>query len=154
MNASSINDSLTEDHDRLDGLLESFQDWRAKDLGKARTFLTQFTLGLERHLCWEEGIFFPLFEQKTGQSGLTNTLRGEHEEIRNWLAALNQKVEQNDPACDHEGKMLVEELGGHNAREEYALYPELDKLLTDDERRAALEAMAAIPEKICKERTR
>jgi hypothetical protein len=54
--------------------------------------------------------------------------------------------EQNDAACEYEAKMLVEELGGHNAREEYALYPELDKLLTDEERKTAFEAMAAVPE--------
>jgi regulator of cell morphogenesis and NO signaling len=146
MNAPSINDFLTEDHDRLDSLLESFQEWRAKDFDKARSFLAQFTMGLHRHLRWEEAILFPLFEQKTGQTGLTNTLRGEHEEIREWLRALGQKVEENDAACDHEEKMLVEELGGHNAREEYALYPELDRLLTDEERKAAFEAMAAVPE--------
>lgn len=93
MGAPSINESLTEDHDRLDGLLESFQERRAKDFGKAKDFLTQFTLGLHRHLRWEESILFPLFEQKTGQSGLTNTLRGEHEEIREWLAALGNKAE-------------------------------------------------------------
>lgn len=146
MSAPSINESLTEDHDRLDGLLESFQEWRAKDVGMAKDFLTQFTLGLRRHLRWEETILFPLFERKTGQTGLTNTLRGEHEEIREWLAALGNKVEQNDAACDHEAKMLVEELGGHNAREEYALYPELDRLLTDEEKTGVFEAMAAVPE--------
>jgi regulator of cell morphogenesis and NO signaling len=153
MSAPSINDFLTEDHDRLDGLLETFQEWRAKDSAKARDFLTQFTVGLQRHLRWEESILFPLFERKTGQSGLTNTLRGEHEEIREWLAALNQKVEQNDADCDHEEKMLVEELGGHNAREEYALYPELDRLLTDEEKQAAFEAMAAVSEGNSQERT-
>lgn len=146
MNAPSINDFLTEDHDRLDGLLESFQEWKAKDAAKAKDFLTQFTVGLQRHLRWEETILFPLFEQKTGLTGLTNTLRGEHEQIREWLAALNQKVEQNDADCDHEEKMLVEELGGHNAREEYALYPELDKLLTEEEQKATLEALAVVPE--------
>jgi len=146
MSARSINESLTEDHDRLDELLEGFQEWKVKDFGKAKDFLMQFTLGLHRHLRWEETILFPLFEQKTGQTGLTNTLRGEHEEIREWLEALGRKVEQNDAACDHEEKMLVEELGGHNAREEYALYPELDKLLTDEEKKTAFEAMAAIAE--------
>jgi DUF438 domain-containing protein len=146
MSAPSINESLTEDHDRLDDLLERFQEWWEKDFGKARDFLTQFTLGLRRHLRWEEAILSPLFEQKTGQTGLTKTLRGEHEEIREWLAALDNTVEQNDAACDDEEKMLVEELGGHNAREEYALYPELDRLLTEDERKTAFEAMAAVPE--------
>lgn len=153
MSAPSITTFLTEDHDRLDGLLETFQEWRAKDSARARDFLTQFTVGLQRHLRWEEGILFPLFEQKTGRSGLANTLRGEHEEIREWLAALNQKVEQNDADCDHEEKMLVEELGGHNAREEYALYPELDKLLTEEEQRATFEALAAEPEGGSWERT-
>ena len=146
MRAPSINEFLTEDHDRLDDLLESFQAWKAKDIAKARDFLMQFTLGLRRHLQWEEAILFPLFEQKTGQTGLTNTLRAEHEEIREWLAALGKKVEQNDADSDDEDKMLVEELGGHNAREEYALYPELDRLLTDEEKKTAFEAMAAVPE--------
>ena len=153
MSAPSINDFLTEDHDRLDGLLETFEEWRGKDSARAKDSLTQFTVGLLRHLRWEESILFPLFEQKTGQSGLTKTLRGEHEEIREWLAALNQKVEQNDADCEHEEKMLVEELGGHNAREEYALYPQLDKLLTEEEQRAAFEAMAAVPEGNGQERT-
>ncbi len=40
--------------------------------------------------------------------------------------------------------MLVEELGGHNAREEYALYPELDKLLSGEEKIQVFEAMARL----------
>ena len=146
MSTLSINESLSEDHDRLDDLLESFQKWRAEDLGKARDSLTQFGRGLRRHLRWEETILFPLFEQKSGQTSLTNTLRAEHEEIREWLGALSEKMERNDADCDNEEHMLVEELGGHNAREEYALYPELDKLLTDEEKKAAFDAMAAVPE--------
>jgi len=58
---------------------------------------------------------------------------------------LSQKVDKDDMACDYEQKMLVEVLGGHNAREEYALYPELDRLLSDEEKKEAFEAMAAVP---------
>lgn len=36
----------------------------------------------------------------------------------------------------------MEELGGHNAREEYAFYPELDRLLSDEEKNGLFEAMA------------
>jgi hypothetical protein len=42
--------------------------------------------------------------------------------------------------------MLVEELGGHNAREEYAFYPALDRLLSDEERNRVFEAMTALSE--------
>ncbi|MGH7171404.1 MAG: hemerythrin domain-containing protein [Gemmataceae bacterium] len=146
MATQSLNDFLTEDHNRLDELLEGFQERKAGNLAEASAFLTRFTAALQRHLLWEETILFPLFEQKTGQSGLTDTLRGEHEEIREWLAVLNEKVKASDADSDREAEMLVDELGGHNGREEYALYPQLDKLLSDAEKQAAFEAMSAVPE--------
>ncbi len=146
MTAPSLNDFLTEDHDRLDELLERFQEREAGISIEAAASWTRFALTLKRHLIWEETILFPLFEQKTGQSGLTDTLRAEHEEIRQWLAALDEKVQQKDADSAHEADRLVNELGGHNAREEYALYPQLDKLLNEAEKQAAFAAMSAIPE--------
>jgi regulator of cell morphogenesis and NO signaling len=124
MAMQSINEFLTDDHGRLDALLEGFQEWKAKDMAKAKECLAQFVSALDRHLQWEETVLFPLFEQKTGQTGLTRTLLGEHQEIREWLDALGTKVRQDDTDSAYEEKMLVEELGGHNAREEYALYPQ------------------------------
>ena len=144
MATQSINEYLTEDHDYLDDLLEGFQEWKPKELAKARVFLSQFVSALHRHLAWEERILFPLFEQKTDQTGLTSTLLAEHQQIREWLGTLNTKIEQNDIDSEHEEKMLVEELGGHNAREEYALYPELDKLLTAEEKTRVFEAIAMV----------
>lgn len=138
----SINSFLTEDHHRLDDLLEGFQVWKDNDHAKAKELLAQFMSALHRHLRWEEDVLFPMFEQKTGQTGLTRTLFGEHQEIRQWLEALAEKVDQNDPDSSYEEKSLVEELGGHNAREEYALYPELDKLLSEEERVQVFGAMA------------
>lgn len=143
----SINAFLTDDHGQLDALLEAFQEWKSKDLAKAKESLARFVSALHRHLEWEETILFPLFEEKTGQTGLTQTLRGEHEEIREWLEALSQKVGQDAADSGYEEKMLAEELGGHNAREEYALYPALDKLLTDDEKSRVFAAMAAVQER-------
>lgn len=146
MTIPSLNEFLTKDHNRLDEFLERFQERKAGNFVEAAEFWTRFASALKRHLIWEETILFPLFEQKTGQSGLTDTLRAEHEEIREWLAALDEKVRQKDAESDHEMDRLVNELGGHNAREEYALYPQLDKLLSEAERRTAFEAMSAVPE--------
>jgi hemerythrin-like domain-containing protein len=140
----SINEFLTEDHGQLDALLERFQEWKVKDLVKAKGLLAQFVSALHRHLQWEEAVLFPLFEQKTGQTGLIGTLLGEHQEIREWLQALSEKVGEDGADSSYEGQMLVEELGGHNAREEYTLYPELDKLLADEEKMQVFEAMAKL----------
>ena len=117
---NSINDVLTEDHRRLDDLLEEFQGSKPKDSARAKGLLARFVSALHRHLRWEEAILFPLFEQKSGQSGLTRTLLAEHQEIRERLEALSERLEQTDAESGYEEKMLVEELGGHNAREEYA----------------------------------
>ncbi len=138
----SINDFLTEDHHRLDDLLEGFQECKPKDPARAKELLARFVSALHRHLRWEEAILFPLFEQKSGQSGLTRTLLAEHQEIRERLEALSERLEQTDADSGYEEKMLVEELGGHNAREEYAFYPELDRLLSNDEKNRVFEAMA------------
>jgi iron-sulfur cluster repair protein YtfE (RIC family) len=102
MTVRSINEFLTEDHGQLDALLEGFQEWRVKDLAKAKELLAQFVAALYRHLQWEEAILFPLFERKTGQTGLTRTLLGEHREIREWLEALSVRATgQNSlPAAD------------------------------------------------------
>jgi regulator of cell morphogenesis and NO signaling len=145
MSVPGINEFLTEDHDRLDGLLESFQEWKEQDLARAKEFWARFLWGLRRHLEWEEAILFPLFEQKTGRDGLIATLCGEHQEIREWLTALDSKVAEGDTDSSHEEKMLLEELGGHNAREEYALYPRLAQLLDEGQQRVVLDALAAVP---------
>ncbi len=142
----SINQFLTEDHARLDKFLEDFENWKSEDVARAKECLKAFTSALRRHLQWEEVVLFPLFEQKTGQAGLVQTLIGEHAEIREWLNALAQKIEQGDSDSDHEGKMLIEELGGHNAREEYAVYPQLDRLLSDDEKKQLMATLAAMAE--------
>jgi regulator of cell morphogenesis and NO signaling len=75
MTIPSLNDFLTEDHNRLDEFLERFQERKAGNFIEAAEFWTRFASALKRHLLWEETILFPLFEQKTGQSGLTDTLR-------------------------------------------------------------------------------
>jgi len=140
----SINDFLTEDHRRLDDLLEEFQECKPKDSVRAKELMARFLSALHRHLRWEEAILCPLFEQKSGQSSLTRTLLAEHQEIRERLKALSEKLEETDGDSGYEEKMLVEELGGHNAREEYAFYPELDKLLSDEEKNRVFEALTAL----------
>src|SRR4051812_13811228 len=94
--SDSLNDVLAEDHRRLDGLLERFQECKPKDSARAKELLARFVSGLHRHLRWEEAILFPLFEHKSGQAGLTRTLLAEHQEIRERLEALSEMLERTD----------------------------------------------------------
>ena len=139
-----INDFLAEDHYRLDHLLESFHNCKPRNPTRAKELLALFESALHRHLQWEETTLFPLFEHKTSQAVLTRALLREHQEIRERLEALSAKLEQNDADSDSEEKVLVGVLNGHNAREEYALYPELDKLLSDAEKNRVFEALTTL----------
>jgi hypothetical protein len=50
MTVPSLNDFLTEDHNRLDEFLESFQERKAGNPMEAAEFLMRFTSALQRHL--------------------------------------------------------------------------------------------------------
>jgi iron-sulfur cluster repair protein YtfE (RIC family) len=145
---TSIRTLFAEDHDRLDGLFAHYQERKRADYAEARPFFRAFKIGLQRHIVWEEQILFPLFEEKTGlhDTGPTEVMRREHRLIGERLEALHDRVRRQDPESDAEEQALREALGVHNEKEERALYPVLDRLLTDEEKRAVAEAMARLPE--------
>jgi iron-sulfur cluster repair protein YtfE (RIC family) len=144
----SIRTYFAEDHDRLDGLFARFQERKRADYAEAKPFFREFKFGLQRHIVWEEQILFPLFEEKTGlrDIGPTAVMRHEHRRIGQRLEALHDKVRRHDPESDAEEQALREALEAHNLKEETALYPALDRLLTDEEKQGVAEAMARLPE--------
>jgi regulator of cell morphogenesis and NO signaling len=152
LTASSIQSAFAADHDRLDGLLVRFQETKRSDYTAAREFFKEFKFGLQRHIVWEEQILFPLFEKKTGLTGVgpTAVMRLEHRRIGDCLEAVHKKVQKQDPDSDREEQELLQALAAHNEKEERVLYPALDSLLTDQERAEAFAAMEKVPEETYK----
>jgi iron-sulfur cluster repair protein YtfE (RIC family) len=144
----SISELFAEDHDRLDELLASFRQKKSVNYPEAKASFRDFKFGLQRHIVWEETILFPLFEQKTGlcHTGPTEVMRAEHRRIGACLEALHDKVRRQDPESEAEEAALLGALEAHNQKEEMVLYPTLDRMTTDGERRAVAEAMARVPE--------
>jgi iron-sulfur cluster repair protein YtfE (RIC family) len=144
----SIGTLFAEDHERLDGLLAHFRQWKRADCAGAKLYFREFKFGLQRHIVWEEKILFPLFEQKTGMHGTgpTEVMRHEHRLIGECLEALHDKVRRHDPESDAEELALLTALEAHNLKEEQVLYPMLDRLLSDEEKQAVADAMARVPE--------
>jgi regulator of cell morphogenesis and NO signaling len=136
------------DHDRLDDLFKNFQKTKRSDFPKAKGFFKDFKFGLQRHIVWEEEILFPLFEEKTGMKsgGPTFVMREEHRQIAAALEAIHEKVKNADPNSDLDENNLLTLLGQHNLKEENILYPAIDRVASDVERKAVFEAMEKIPE--------
>jgi hemerythrin superfamily protein len=92
---------------------------------------------------WEEELLFPIWEEKTGmvEDGPTPVTRFEHSQIRQYLDAIHQKVEGQNPDTDREEQAL----GSHNRKEERTLYPAIDNVTNAEERATVFSSMNAIP---------
>ena len=146
MDTESIIAYYEADHDRLDELFRNFQSSKRSDFPKAKNSFRQFKIGLQRHILWEEQILFPLFEEKTGMKGTgpTEVMRREHRQIKALLEAIHQWAQAQDPESDAEEGELLEILGAHNEKEEHILYPAVDRLLSDEERKGIFHRMEGI----------
>jgi iron-sulfur cluster repair protein YtfE (RIC family) len=143
-----------QDHDRLDELFKTFQKLKRSDFAKAKEAFKAFKFGLQRHIVWEEGVLFPLWEEKTGMSegGPTFVMRAEHRQIGQQLEAIHGKVAEQNPDSDQEEQALLDLLGTHNLKEERVLYPAIDQLTSAEERETVFRNMNDIPEeryKLC-----
>ncbi len=120
---------MEADHDRLDGIFNQFQEIKRKDIANAQNLFSEFKSGLERHIVWEEDILFPVFEEKTGMKtqGPTVVMRHEHQQIKQFLAKINKKVQEGNPETDEEENGMLQVLKVHNEKEENILYPWIDQ---------------------------
>ena len=150
----TIREFFERDHDRLDELFKTFQQMKRSDFTKAESAFKDFKVGLQRHIVWEEDLLFSLWEKKTGMtdSGPTPVMRNEHRQIGEQLEAIHRKVANHNVDSDQEEQALLNLLGSHNRKEERALYPAIDQVISAEERQAVFLSMNNIPEeryKLC-----
>lgn len=142
----TISTMFDEDHERLDALFKAYQTLKRTDFPKAKSAFLEFKAGLQRHVAWEEDVMFPLWEKKSGMTGggPTIVMRLEHKEIGDCLESIHRKVQAQNPESDREEQILLDLLDRHNMSEEEVLYPEMDHLISPEEREAAFRAMEKI----------
>ena len=142
---TTILEFMSEDHDRLDNLFEEFNKLRKSDISRAKPLFLNFSTGLQAHIAWEEDILFPIFERATGMrdAGPTAVMRMEHRQIKNFLEAISGKVLADE--LDELSIKLLEVLGSHNMKEENILYPAIDDLTNEQEKKQAIERMTELP---------
>ena len=128
---ASVTTVLTQDHDRLDGLLAAMQQATAAGrLSDATSLFAKFRAGLERHIRIEEDLVFPAFERLArmpADAGPTAVMRVEHRAIERLLAEVADKLAQGQEATAEVAE-LQRVLGAHNVKEESVLYPMCDSL--------------------------
>jgi hemerythrin-like domain-containing protein len=79
-------------------------------------------------------------------SGPTPAMRNEHRQIGQQLEAIYHKVANQNVDSDQEEQGLLNLLGSHNRKEERALYPAIDQVTSEEERKTVFLNMNSIPE--------
>jgi iron-sulfur cluster repair protein YtfE (RIC family) len=139
---------MSKDHDSLDNLFEEFNKLRKSDISRAKPLFLNFSAGLQAHIAWDEDILFPIFERETGMrdAGPTAVMRMEHGQIKNFLEDISGKVLAGElDGIDELGTKLLQVLGSHNMKEENILYPAIDDLTNEQEKKQAIERMTELP---------
>lgn len=135
-----LQDLLKEDHDRLDDLFSSFRQAKEQDPDQAGRLLNQFTRELRHHIEWEDEDLFPRYEEQVEPLGLTRSMRADHREILRIIEMIQDRWSNGyySETSWNAGR-LRSILDRHNAKEEDELYPELNELLSSDEKRQIAE---------------
>jgi hemerythrin-like domain-containing protein len=132
---TTITETMTSDHRRCDGLFAETEtliangDWEPGAQGFA-----EFRKATEHHFAVEEDLFFPDFEQRTGQTmGPTRMMRMEHEQMRQLFSELAEALENRDK----DGYLGLSEtlmilMQQHNMKEEQVLYRMMDQVYGEE----------------------
>ena len=142
---TTILEFMSEDHDRLDNKIKMYSTEKLVNVERAEGIFILFKSELERHIIWEEDILFPVFERKTGikDGGPTSVMRTEHIQIKNHLQEIKKKLHAKkiqDP-CKEE-VALFKMLESHNEKEENILYPGIDNLTSEQEKKQIIKQMS------------
>lgn len=135
---TAIGEFMTEDHDRIDVLLDASRD------GGDRA-LDAFAAALSRHIVWEEESLFPALTAKAGAEAVpaADTMRLQHEDFR---ARIEEIRRAGDPALRRRlHETLAEALSEHNYAEEAYIYPWIDSSLDPAESARLRATLAAAP---------
>lgn len=142
---ATISEFMCMDHDRLGNIFERYKAPNLTGMDRVRRLFLDFEAGLQMHIVWEEDILFPIFEQETGirDAGPTAVMRMEHRHIKNLLEKIGEKLRAGELSGIDEAEIeLLDILESHNQKEEHILYPAIDNLATEQEKKQAVTYMA------------
>jgi len=156
MKTISFSDLLSV-HQRLDDLfLEHQRALMRLDLISAAALLNEYENQLMAHIRDEEYLMIPLYQQRAAApiGAAAEIFLGEHEKLRQFLGLFKEEIEKIKTSDDIErgALFLIDSqhlfkrlLVHHDTRERKMLYPLLDEVTTERERKRLFDRLALAP---------
>jgi hemerythrin-like domain-containing protein len=157
MTTSSFKDLLSL-HRALDDLFLSHQRALMKlDLPRAASLLAEYETKLLAHIRDEEEFMLPLYRERVAPpvGGSCEIFQGEHEKLRQFVALFKAELAKTTEMDDVERGVLFlidsqhlfkRLLVHHDTREKKMLYPLLDEVTTEEERRNLFRQLELMPD--------
>jgi hemerythrin superfamily protein len=144
-NSISVEILLSDDHEEIDGLYESYLAEKRSHPDRALAAFKIYKASLLRHIKCEEDLIFPVLAEAPNEPASEEVpiLRDEHQIIVPLLMEVEKHLKQGTDSTFSERK-LFEELHEHNAREEMRVYGPLDRLLDESQKQAVAEALKSM----------
>ncbi|MGH9920971.1 MAG: hemerythrin domain-containing protein, partial [Nitrososphaerales archaeon] len=131
---SAFGEVLQRDHDRLDGLFDSYRGSSAAPSPERLARFAPFAAGLRSHIRFEEAYLFPKYREGSPSRGVVVELMlGEHGRILDALERIEARLATAAADTAALEEELLSELWAHNAREEGEVYPWIDASLSPEE---------------------
>jgi hemerythrin-like domain-containing protein len=128
---------LREDHDKVKGLFEEFE--QAEESQAKEQIVENTVRELEIHAALEEEIFYPAAEEQVDEKESIDEAREEHHVVKLLIGEL-KKMSADDDRYDAKYKVLSESVKHHIEEEESELFPKLEGKLDAEELGAQMEA--------------
>jgi hemerythrin superfamily protein len=122
--ASAITDLLREDHKKVKGLFEEFEQ---ADDAKAKQRIVETALAeLEVHAKLEEELIYPAIRAEIGDEDLMDEALEEHHVVHGLLGEL-KKMKPSDERYDAKFTVLAENVRHHIKEEESDMFPQAEE---------------------------
>ena len=126
--ASSVTDMLREDHKKVKGLFEEFE--QAEDIKAKQQIVETALMELEVHSKLEEELIYPAIRAEIDDDDLMNEALEEHHVVHGLLGEL-KKMKPSDERYDAKFTVLAENVRHHIKEEENEMLPKAEAVKID-----------------------
>jgi len=121
--ASTVTDMLREDHKKVKGLFEKFE--QADDATAKQRIVETALAELEVHAKLEEELIYPAIRAEIGDEDLMDEALEEHHVVHGLLGEL-KKMKPSDERYDAKFTVLAENVRHHIKEEESEMFPKAE----------------------------
>ena len=128
IDSTSVTDMLREDHKKVNGLFEEFE--QAEDAKSKQRIVETAVTELEVHSKLEEELIYPAIRSEIDDEDLMDEALEEHHVVHGLIGEL-KKMKPGDPRYDAKFTVLAESVRHHIKEEESEMFPKAEECEID-----------------------